>query len=201
MKYIIQIFAVIAVIALLTSCSSTSKGTEKNTSADAPAGAATEVYIDVTDAPTEVTPSESATSKDINDKTPAGAGEEEEKTSADAPAGAGDKSELTAGRWNLTAVYRDGEQKSIAVQYGSVIRETGAYIRFNEDDTFECILGIPGCKGTYAVENGDVVLHITTKYTGKNEGDACDEYETVKWDHEAGTLSFDFFGVTNVFTK
>ena len=197
MKYIIQIFAVIAVIALLTSCSSTSKGTEKNTSADAPAGAATEVYIDVTDAPTEVTPSESATSKDINDKTPAGAGEEEEKTSADA----GAKSELTADRWSLTAVYRDGEQKSIAVQYGSVIRETGAYIRFNEDDTFECILGIPGCKGTYAVENGDVVLHITTKYTGKNEGDACDEYETVKWDYEAGTLSFDFYGVTNVFTK
>ena len=195
MKYIIQIFAVIAVIALLTSCSNASKGTEKNTSADA--GAATEVYIDVTDAPTEVTPSESATSKDINDNTPAGAEAEEEKSSA----GADDKGELTAARWNLTAVYRDGEQKSIAVQYGSVIRETGAYIRFNEDDTFECILGIPGCKGTYAVENGDVVLHITTKYTGKNEGDACDEYETVKWDHEAGTLSFDFFGVTNVFTK
>ena len=187
MKYIIQIFAVIAVIALLTSCSSTSKGTEKNTSADAPAGAATEVYIDVTDAPTE-----SATSV-TKEKTPTGA--------ADAPTGAGDKSELTAARWSLTAVYRDGEQKSIAVQYGSVIRETGAYIRFNEDDTFECILGVPGCKGTYAVDNGDVVLHITTKYTGKNEGDACDEYETVKWDHEAGTLSFDFFGVTNVFTK
>ena len=185
MKYIIQIFAVIVVIALLTACTNSSKGSENKTGA--PAGAATEVYIDVTDAPTE-----SATSV-TKEKTPTGA--------ADAPAGAGDKSELTAARWNLTAVYRDGEQKSIAVQYGSVIRETGAYIRFNEDDTFECILGIPGCKGTYAVENGDVVLHITTKYTGKNEGDACDEYETVKWDHEAGTLSFDFYGVTNVFTK
>ena len=194
MKHFIYIVAVIAVIALLTACTNSSKGSENKTGA--PAGAATEVYIDVTDAPTEVTPSESATSKDINDKTPAGA-EAEEKTSA----GADDKGALTAGRWNLTAVYRDGEQKSISVQYGSVIRETGAYIRFNEDDTFECILGVPGCKGTYAVENGDVTLHITTKYTGKNEGDACDEYETVKWDHEAGTLSFDFFGVTNVFAK
>ena len=139
--------------------------------------------------------------KPTEDNAPVEANPEEkapaEKTSADA----GAKSELTADRWSLTAVYRDGEQKSIAVQYGSVIRETGAYIRFNEDDTFECILGIPGCKGTYAVENGDVVLHITTKYTGKNEGDACDEYETVKWDHEAGTLSFDFYGVTNVFAK
>ena len=190
MKYIIQIFAVIVVIALLTACTNSSKGSENKTGA--PAGAATEVYIDVTDAPTEVPSTEN---------TPAVVEGEEEKTSADAPAGADDKGALTAGRWSLTAVYRDGEQKSIAVQYGSVIRETGAYIRFNEDDTFECILGIPGCKGTYAVENGDVVLHITTKYTGKNEGDACDEYETVKWDHEAGTLSFDFFGVTNVFTK
>ena len=191
MKHLIRLFGLIAVIALLTACSS-SKGNERNT----PTGASKDVYIDVTDAPTEITPSESATSKDM----PAGAGEEE-KTSADAPAGADDKGELTAARWNLTAVYRDGEQKSISVHYGSVIRETGAYIRFNEDDTFECILGIPGCKGTYAVENGDVVLHITTKYTGKNEGDACDEYETVKWDHEAGTLSFDFYGVTNVFAK
>lgn len=185
MKYIIQLFTVIAVIALLTACTNSSKGSENKTGA--PAGAATEVYIDVTDAPTE-----SATSV-TKEKTPTGA--------ADAPTGAGGKSELTADRWNLTAVYRDGEQKSISVHYGSVIRETGAYIRFNEDDTFECILGIPGCKGTYAVENGDVTLHITTKYTGKNEGDACDEYETVKWDHEAGTLSFDFFGVTNVFAK
>ena len=186
MKYIIQIFAVIVVIALLTACTNSSKGSENKTGA--PAGAATEVYIDVTDAPTEVPSTEN---------TPTVVEGEEEKTSADA----GAKSELTADRWSLTAVYRDGEQKSIAVQYGSVIRETGAYIRFNEDDTFECILGIPGCKGTYAVENGDVVLHITTKYTGKNEGDACDEYETVKWDHEAGTLSFDFYGVTNVFAK
>lgn len=191
MKYIIQLFTVIAVIALLTACTNSSKGSENKTGA--PAGAATEVYIDVTDTPTEVPSTESSPTVAEEEKTPTGA--------ADAPTGAGDKSELTADRWNLTAVYRDGEQKSISVHYGSVIRETGAYIRFNEDDTFECILGIPGCKGTYAVENGDVVLHITTKYTGKNEGDACDEYETVKWDHEAGTLSFDFFGVTNVFAK
>ena len=184
MKHFIYIVAVIAVIALLTACTNSSKGSENKTGA--PAGAATEVYIDVTDAPTEVPSTESAPTV-----------AEEEKTSA----GADDKGALTADRWSLTAVYRDGEQKSISVQYGSVIRETGAYIRFNEDDTFECILGIPGCKGTYAVENGDVTLHITTKYTGKNEGDACDEYETVKWDHEAGTLSFDFFGVTNVFAK
>lgn len=193
MKHLIHLFAVIAVIALLTSCSNASKGTEKNTSAGA--GAATEVYIDVTDAPTEVTPSESATSKDINDKTPAGAGEEEEKTSADAPAAA----ELTDHQWNLSAVYRDGEQQNIGVLYGSVIRETGAYLKFNEDDTFECVLGVTGCKGTYAVENGDITLHITTKFSAKTE--ECDEHGTVKWDHNADTLTFDFNNITNVFTK
>ena len=109
------------------------------------------------------------------------------------------KSELVSDQWNLSAVYRDGEQQSIGVLYGSVIRETGAYIKFNEDDAFECILGVTGCKGTYAVENGDLSLHITVKYSAKTE--ECDEHETVKWDHEAGTLTFDFNNITNVFTK
>ena len=177
MKQLIHLFAVIAVISLLTACSST--GAPANT----PTGA-TEIYIDVTDAPTETITALQST----------------EKSSADAPTGAAPaKSELVDHQWNLSAVYRDGEQQSIGVLYGSVIRETGAYIKFNEDDTFECVLGIPGCKGTYAVENGDLSLHITVKYSAKTE--ECDEHETVKWDHEAGTLTFDFNNITNVFTK
>ncbi len=185
MKYIIQIFAVIAVIALLTACSSTTKGTDNNTPTGASADASKDVYIDVTDAPTESAPSE-----------------DNEKTSADAPSGDTGtpvKSELVGNQWNLSAVYRDGEQQSIGVLYGSVIRETGAYIKFYDDDTFACVLGIPGCQGTYAVENDDIDLHITTRLGAKTE--ECDEHETVKWDHEAGTLTFDFFGVTNVFAK
>ena len=173
MKHLIHLFAVIAVIALLTACSS------KGAKTDAPAPA--ERYIDVTEAPTETITAWQST----------------EKSSADA--GADAKSELVADRWNLSAVYRDGEQQSVGVVYGSVIRETGAYLKFNEDDTFECVLGIPGCKGTYAVENGDIALHITAKYGAKTE--ECDEHQTVKWDHEAGTLAFDFNNVTNVFTK
>lgn len=111
------------------------------------------------------------------------------------------KAELI-GQWKLSAVYKDGEQQSIAAQYGSVIRQTGAYIEFKDDDTFQCVLGLPGCKGTYSIENGEVTLHITTKYDGKTDaGNACDENETLKWDHEARTLSFDFNGVTNEFSK
>ena len=176
-------------ITYTAACSNTSKGTDHKT--DAPASAPTEVYIDVTDAPTQPatvadatdasTPSNDASS----DKTPAGA--------ADA------KSELVDHQWKLTKLYRDGEERQIDVEYGSVVRQSGTYITFNDDDTFECILGVIGCKGTYTVKDGDVELHITTKYGAKTE--ECDEYATVKWDHTADTLTFDFNNVTNVFSK
>ena len=189
MKHLIHILSILAVMVLLTACTS-SKGNENQTptGAGAPADSstgATEVYIDVTDAPTDA-PTESIASQ-----------ETKEKTSSDNEDAY--KSELTADQWKLSKLYKDGEERQIYVEYGSVIRQTGAYIKFNEDDTFECVLGIPGCKGTYAVENGDIALHITTKFGAKTED--CDEYATVKWDHEAGTLTFDFNNLTNVFTK
>lgn len=180
MKHPIHLLSILAVMVLLTACAS-SKGNENQT----PTGAA-EVYIDVTDAPTEP-----ETFADVTDASTSSNDASLEK----APAGA----ELVADQWNLSAVYKDGEQQSIGVLYGSVIRETGAYLKFHADDTFECVLGIPGCKGTYAVENGDIALHITAKFGAKTE--ECDEHETVKWDHEAGTLTFDFNNITNVFTK
>ena len=201
MKHFTRLIALVGaviMIACTAACTDVPKGS--NTPAGTtPTGTAptsttptgAEVYIDVTEAPTDaptITPTDPP-SADVVSK-------EEEKSSAD-----DDKSELVDHQWKLSKLYKDGEERQIYIEYGSVVRQSGTYIKFNDDDTFECILGIPGCKGTYAVENGDVVLHITTKYTGKNEGDACDEYETVKWDHEADTLSFDFFGVTNVFTK
>ena len=189
MKHLIHIFSVILLVVLLTACTS-SKGNEKQTptGAGAPADSstgATEVYIDVTDAPTDA-PTESIASQ-----------ESKEKTSSDNEDAY--KSELTADQWKLSKLYKDGEERQIYVEYGSVIRQTGAYMQFNEDGSFACVLGIPGCKGTYTVENGDVTLHITAKFGAKTE--ECDEHETVKWDHEAGTLSFDFNNVTNVFTK
>lgn len=189
MKNLIHLFAVILLVVLLTACNNSPKESDNKAGAATPTGAA-EIYIDVTEAPTE-----SETFADVTDASTSSNDASLEKSSADAPA----KGEPVGNQWNLSAVYRDGEQQSIGVIYGSVIRETGAYIQFNEDDTFECILGITGCKGTYAVENGDIALHITAKYGAKTV--ECDEHETVKWDHEAGTLTFDFNNITNVFTK
>lgn len=190
MKHFTRLIALVGaciMIACTAACTDVPKGSNTPTETT-PAGA--EVYIDVTDAPTEAA-TEAPTDPPSVD---AASQEEEVNSSAD-----NDKSELTADQWKLSKLYKDGEERQIYVEYGSVIRQTGAYIKFNEDDTFECVLGIPGCKGTYAVENGDIALHITTKFGAKTED--CDEYATVKWDHEAGTLTFDFNNLTNVFTK
>ena len=66
MKYLIHLFAVIAVIALLTACTDVPKDSDTSTPLNTPTGVTTEVYIDVTDAPTEQAstdaPTESATS-------------------------------------------------------------------------------------------------------------------------------------------
>ena len=192
MKHFTRLIALVGaciMIACTAACTDVPKGSNTPTERT-PAGA--EGYIDVTDAPTEAA-TEAPTDPPSVD---AASQEEEVNSSAD-----NDKSELVDHQWKLTKLYKNGEGRKIYVEYGSVVRQSGTYIQFNDDDTFECVLGVIGCKGTYAVENGDVALHITTKYTGKNEGDACDEYETAKWDHEADTLSFDLNSYTNVFTK
>lgn len=178
MKKLIRIIAVlgmISAVALTAACSGSSTKAE----------------------PTYVTGTDSEAAPSAQAQTDAAA----TTANAAADSAADYKAELI-GQWKLSAVYKDGEQQSISAQYGSVIRQTGAYIEFKDDDTFQCVLGLPGCKGAYSVENGDVTLHITTKYDGKTDaGTACDENETIKWDHESQTLSFDFNGVTNEFTK
>ena len=196
MKNLIHLFAVIAVMVLLTACTS-SKGNENQTptgaGAPAPTGAA-EVYIDVTDAPTEP-----ETFADVTDASTSSNDASLETAPTGAPAGDDYKGELVDHQWKLSKLYKDGEERQIDVEYGSVVRQSGTYIKFNDDDTFECVLGVTGCKGTYTVKDADVKLHITTKYGAKTE--ECDEYETVRWDHSADTLTFDLNDYTNVFTK
>ena len=111
-----------------------------------------------------------------------------------------DKAELVNNKWTLSQVYVDGDPYQ-GNYYGSIISQTGAYIDFYDDDTFQCILGYPGCKGTYTVENGAITLHITTIYDGKSDGVSCDKTETPAWDKEAGAITFEFNNVTNVFAK
>lgn len=111
------------------------------------------------------------------------------------------KNELTDHQWILMKVYQDGQEISPATYYGSVLRQTGAYIEFKGDDTFSCVLGVKGCKGTYSIDTGVVILHISVLYDGTDEGKSVNEDVTLKWDRAAGLIDFDYFGVTNEFSK
>lgn len=112
-----------------------------------------------------------------------------------------EKEELVSNEWRLTKVI-DADQQEFAPQvyYGSVIRQSGAYIEFHEDDTFECVLGVCGCAGTYRIENGVVLLHITKIYKSFDSSEAAGDDKTLVWDHE-DTITLSFSNVTNVFTK
>lgn len=160
--------------------------------------------------PAETTAQETAADASAYATEAAGIIETEAATAADdkedaAPQGADEQSDAEndlIGRWNLTAVDKDGEEQSIGVIYGSVIRQTGAYIELNSDGTFNCVLGLVGCTGDYTVENGELTLHATTEYDGKSDdGKSCDEQIPVTLDRENNTLTFDFNNVTNTFTK
>ncbi len=184
MKNLIHLFAVILLV-LLTACNNSPKESDNKAGApaDSPTGA-TEVYIDVTDAPTEP-----ETFADVTDASTSS----NDASLETAPTGAPAAAELTDHQWNLSAVYRDGEQQNIGVLYGSVIRQTGAYITFDSDNTFNCVLGLVGCTGTYSTSDSGTTLHITTRYDGTSEnGESCDENTAVTIDPETHVLSFTF---------
>ncbi len=112
-----------------------------------------------------------------------------------------DLSALTASRWQLSTVEHDGEVSN-PMYYGSVIRQTGAYLQFNTDGTFNCVLGMVGCEGTYTLSNGEITVNITTTYDGKaDKGYAADDVQTLIRDKEAGTIQLDLNGVTNTFRQ
>ena len=192
MKHMIRILAVLSVIALMTAFTACGKAepAADPTSAPAVTEAPTQAPADAT---TEAATEPAATQALTEAPTEA----EKAATGSDADS---TKAELTDGKWKLTEVYINGE-KYQGNYYGTVVKQTGAYIEFKEDDTFKCVLGMSGCSGTYTLEDGIVTLHITTKYAGNNEGETVDETETLIWDREAGTIKFNFNDVTNVFEK
>ena len=187
MKHMIRILAVLGAIILTAACTACQNNSAAPTQAPpSPTEAATQAAE--TTAVTQAPATEPATA----------AAETITSTDSDADA---DKAELVSSKWVLSEVYVNGE-KYRGNYYGSIIKQTGAYLEFHEDDTFKCILGFPGCEGTYTVDSGIVTLHITTKYSGSaGDGEPCDETETLVWDHEEGTIRFNFNDVTNVFVK
>ena len=188
MKNKIYIFAIVALMmltALTAACNKQSVQPVTEAATSAPTESPTQPD---TEQPTEE-PTESPT---------------ETPTEAIAPTvdpNAEDKDELTNGEWTLSKVYAGGNEFLPNEFYGSSIR-LGDSIEFYEDDTFHCVLGLKGCKGTYSIENGDVTLHLTAKYDGKStDGNPCDEYTPLIWDKEANTIQFKLNNVDNLFTK
>lgn len=112
------------------------------------------------------------------------------------------KSTLTSDRWILREVYVDGERFQ-GNYYGSITSQTGAYIDFNIDGTFNCVLGFECCSGTFSVSNGGVTMHTTQGIVGDNVND-MNETQELGWKDD-GTIMFNYGGyetgqtVTNAF--
>lgn len=190
MKNYIRIFTVIALIMLTTLTAACNKQSAQS---------ATEAAVTPTTAPTQFETEQPADE-------PTEAPTEAPIPATEAPAPTDDpnaeyKDELTGNKWTLSMVYAGGNEFAPNQFYGSSIR-LGDSIEFYEDDSFHCVLGLKGCKGTYSIENGDVTLHLTAKYDGKStDGNPCDEYVPLIWDKEANTIQFRLNNADNLFIK
>lgn len=89
------------------------------------------------------------------------------------------KSLLTSDKWILREVYEDDVLYE-GNYYGSITTQTGAYIEFNTDGSFNCILGFLVYKGTYSVSNGDVNVHTIQEMAGDNAKE-IDDTQVLGW--------------------
>ena len=195
-KLFLSLFAlcVIAVMLIFTACHQSESVTPTAAPSTETAAPAATAAPATTDAPSEATVAETEAPVEETKVADPGISQVIEDNSVY-------KNELTDYQWVLLKVYQDREEVSPATYYGSVIRQTGAYIEFNGDNTFNCSLGVKGCKGSFSIDAGVVTLHITVLYDGTDEGKAWDEDVTLKWDRAAGIIDFDYFDVTNEFSK
>ena len=108
-------------------------------------------------------------------------------------------SALTSNRWKLQKVYKDGELYK-GNYYGSAISQFGAYMDFFSDGTFKCVLGFSGCKGSYSVNNGEVILNLVEKTEQTDDRPtATNETKTLQLDMNNRIILFDFSDVINEF--
>ena len=99
------------------------------------------------------------------------------------------KSMLTSDRWILREVYVDGEPYQ-GNFYGSITTQTGAYIEFKNDSTFNCVLGFVCCSGTFSISDGAVTMHTTQEIVGDNFND-LNETQELGWKGD-GTILFNY---------
>lgn len=103
---------------------------------------------------------------------------------------------LTKGNFLLdNAMNSDGEE----YPYGSVANDTGTFIKFYDNKTFECTLGANYFKGTYSLSDGDIIIDVTESYDAK--GDREFDYDNViTWEHDYNILAFEYDGIINMFS-
>lgn len=109
------------------------------------------------------------------------------------------KSILTSKKWIAEKCYENGKEQDIQMYYGSIIKDTGAYLQFNNDGTFKCIMGFIGCKGTYKVDsNGKITVNKTVLNKGDN-GSKINEKEVLKTEGQIDSIRMNLDGIDIVF--
>ncbi|MBQ7505130.1 MAG: hypothetical protein IJT79_07430 [Ruminococcus sp.] len=106
---------------------------------------------------------------------------------------------LTSKKWNAERCYDNGKEQDIQMYYGSIIKETGAYLQFKNDGTFKCVMGFIGCKGTYTVDsNGKITVTKTVLNTGDNEK-KINKTEKLKTKGKIDSIRMNLDGIDIVF--
>ena len=108
---------------------------------------------------------------------------------------------LTGKKWLCEKCVKNGKTVNIQDYYGSVVKETGTYIQFNDDGTFKCVMGFEGCEGTYKVsDSGTVTVTKTILYTATKEK-KINQTETLKTegDNDIESITIKLNGVSITF--
>lgn len=175
-KFLVLIFALITLTAFIAAgCGETSTGT--NTPGDS------SVITNTSDA------------DDVDETTEAET--EKETTQAEQ---IDYKGLLTNKKWIAQTCYVDGQETGIQDEYGSVIKNTGTYLEFKDDGTFNCVLGLCGCSGTYSLnDDGDISVTKTVLYNGSSEGKEINETEQLETEGKYDSIKLTVDSVTVLF--
>ena len=109
--------------------------------------------------------------------------------------------ELIRNNWTLSKVMVNGSEKPATEFYGSVIKDTGAYIIFSKDGDFNCVIGAMGCSGTYSYSDNGPYLHFTAMFDGTGKARSCNEDQYLSCNTADGTIQFNCFGAINIFSQ
>ncbi len=114
------------------------------------------------------------------------------------------KKVLISKKWNCYACVVKGKKKTPADQYGSVVKTTGAYIKFSQKGSFKCVLGLKGISGKYTVDKKGfkVTLKITKKWSGEDSKPVkINKTKTLKVAENRKKIAVTLWGARNYFKQ